>query len=43
MAIWVGAQGQVTSAIKLRKHATIIMSPTENPKAKAKKIFLSKL
>jgi len=34
MARWVGAQGQVTSVIKSRRHAPIMTSPTENPKQK---------
>ena len=34
----VGAQVQVTSAIKSRRHATIITSPTENPNSKRKKM-----
>ena len=35
----VGAQGQVTSALKSRRHASIMPSPTENPKPKTKNIF----
>jgi len=39
MVHWVGAQGQVTSDKKARKHAPIMTSPTENPKPKTKTFF----
>jgi len=41
MAHWVGTQGQVNLAKKSRKHAPIMMSPTENPKPKIKKLFFN--
>jgi len=34
MAHWVGAQGLVKLVKKLRKHALIVTSLTENPKKK---------
>jgi len=40
MTRWVGAQDQVTSATKARKHASIVTSPTQNPKPKTKIFFL---
>jgi len=41
VARWVGAHGLETSAKKLRKHASIMASPTENPKTKRKKFSIS--
>jgi len=41
MVYWIGAQGQVTSAKKVRKHAPIKTLPTEN--LERKKFFESEL
>ena len=39
MAHWIGAKGQVTSAKKALKHASIVTSLIENPKSETKKDF----
>jgi len=43
MARWIGAQGQVTSAQKVRKLASIMTSLTRNPNPRTKIFFKSKL
>jgi len=43
MVLWVGAQGQVTSAKKSRKRVPMNTSPTENPKLGTKFFFQSEL
>ena len=40
MVRWVGAQGKVTIAKKVRKPPPIMMSPTSNPKPKTKSFIL---
>jgi len=43
LAHWIGAQGQIKLAKKLREHALILTSPPENPKPKTKIFFQSQL
>jgi len=40
MAHWVSTQGQVNT-LKMQKHALIVTSPSDNPKPKRNKKFLT--